>query len=305
MTSSASTARSATRASEVACPECGKTARASAVRRRGIRVQGIRVLPDRLRQERASRAATAGGIARRPRSRRSGGGGSAGAGARTRSRRAKPTRSPRRKPSRKPAAKRSPRRRRKAGGAASNVRAKKPRQERNATNDATAIRSARELTRAAQSLGAPDDRRADHRAAARSVVRRLGDEPRHGARASRSARSRATSRRRSSSGSTRARRHRVGGDRRAGLHQLPRRADIVAEGLRALIAAGDAVRPIGEPVQDVPVNVEFVSANPTGPLHVGHGRQAALGDAIASLLECDRLAASRASSTTTTPARRS
>ena len=33
------------------------------------------------------------------------------------------------------------------------------------------------------------------------------------------------------------------------------------------------------------VNVEFVSANPTGPLHVGHGRGAALGDAIAYLLE--------------------
>ena len=33
------------------------------------------------------------------------------------------------------------------------------------------------------------------------------------------------------------------------------------------------------------VVVEFVSANPTGPLHVGHGRQAALGDAIANLLE--------------------
>lgn len=31
--------------------------------------------------------------------------------------------------------------------------------------------------------------------------------------------------------------------------------------------------------------VEFVSANPTGPLHLGHGRQGALGDAIASLLE--------------------
>jgi arginyl-tRNA synthetase len=31
--------------------------------------------------------------------------------------------------------------------------------------------------------------------------------------------------------------------------------------------------------------VEFVSANPTGPLHVGHGRQAALGDAICSLFE--------------------
>jgi arginyl-tRNA synthetase len=33
------------------------------------------------------------------------------------------------------------------------------------------------------------------------------------------------------------------------------------------------------------VMVEFVSANPTGPLHLGHGRQAALGDGIASLLE--------------------
>jgi len=33
------------------------------------------------------------------------------------------------------------------------------------------------------------------------------------------------------------------------------------------------------------VVVEFVSANPTGPLHVGHGRQAALGDAISTLLE--------------------
>jgi arginyl-tRNA synthetase len=33
------------------------------------------------------------------------------------------------------------------------------------------------------------------------------------------------------------------------------------------------------------VLVEFVSANPTGPLHVGHGRQGALGDALSSLLE--------------------
>jgi len=33
------------------------------------------------------------------------------------------------------------------------------------------------------------------------------------------------------------------------------------------------------------VLVEFVSANPTGPLHVGHGRQGALGDAMSSLLE--------------------
>lgn len=34
-----------------------------------------------------------------------------------------------------------------------------------------------------------------------------------------------------------------------------------------------------------PIMVEFVSANPTGPLHVGHGRQAALGDAICAMLE--------------------
>ena len=33
------------------------------------------------------------------------------------------------------------------------------------------------------------------------------------------------------------------------------------------------------------VLVEFVSANPTGPLHVGHGRQAALGDAICNLYQ--------------------
>ncbi|HET9575369.1 MAG TPA: arginine--tRNA ligase [Nitrospira sp.] len=33
------------------------------------------------------------------------------------------------------------------------------------------------------------------------------------------------------------------------------------------------------------VLVEYVSANPTGPLHVGHGRGAAVGQAVASLLE--------------------
>lgn len=38
--------------------------------------------------------------------------------------------------------------------------------------------------------------------------------------------------------------------------------------------------PLGERIQ-----VEFVSANPVGPMHVGHGRWAALGDSIARLLE--------------------
>lgn len=37
--------------------------------------------------------------------------------------------------------------------------------------------------------------------------------------------------------------------------------------------------------QGAPVQVEFVSANPTGPLHVGHGRGAAIGDCLARLLE--------------------
>ena len=39
--------------------------------------------------------------------------------------------------------------------------------------------------------------------------------------------------------------------------------------------------------------VEFVSANPTGPLHVGHGRQAALGDAICNLFATQGLAVHR------------
>ena len=57
-----------------------------------------------------------------------------------------------------------------------------------------------------------------------------------------------------------------------------------AKGLVDLLAAGPAYGRTGEGTGQV-VNVEFVSANPTGPLHVGHGRQAALGDAISTLLE--------------------
>jgi arginyl-tRNA synthetase len=58
----------------------------------------------------------------------------------------------------------------------------------------------------------------------------------------------------------------------------------VAQGIAALVAAGERY---GHTTTGAgrPVAVEFVSANPTGPLHVGHGRQAALGDAISSLLE--------------------
>src|SRR5690349_19434697 len=47
---------------------------------------------------------------------------------------------------------------------------------------------------------------------------------------------------------------------------------MVAKGLNALIAAGESFGRADEG-HNCPVNVEFVSANPTGPLHVGHGRQ--------------------------------
>ena len=54
--------------------------------------------------------------------------------------------------------------------------------------------------------------------------------------------------------------------------------------LREILAAGESYgdSTIG---QGRRVNVEYVSANPTGPLHVGHGRGAVVGDALAALLE--------------------
>ena len=58
----------------------------------------------------------------------------------------------------------------------------------------------------------------------------------------------------------------------------------IASGLRDIIAANESYGGSKVGAGRV-VNVEFVSANPTGPLHVGHGRQAALGDAISTLLE--------------------
>jgi arginyl-tRNA synthetase len=58
------------------------------------------------------------------------------------------------------------------------------------------------------------------------------------------------------------------------------RLAVISRILREKARYGGSQTGAGEPVQ-----VEFVSANPTGPLHVGHGRQAALGDAIAALLE--------------------
>jgi arginyl-tRNA synthetase len=61
-------------------------------------------------------------------------------------------------------------------------------------------------------------------------------------------------------------------------------AGSLASGLASVIAQGATYGRSTEQRPDKVV-VEFVSANPTGPLHVGHGRQAALGDAISALLE--------------------
>ncbi len=54
----------------------------------------------------------------------------------------------------------------------------------------------------------------------------------------------------------------------------------LAEILDCGVAYGNSTLGAGEAV-----NVEYVSANPTGPMHVGHGRGAVVGDALAALLE--------------------
>jgi arginyl-tRNA synthetase len=56
---------------------------------------------------------------------------------------------------------------------------------------------------------------------------------------------------------------------------------VVGEILSSGVHFGEVTQGFG-PVSSA--MIEFVSANPTGPLHVGHGRQAALGDALANLL---------------------
>ncbi|MGA7828156.1 MAG: arginine--tRNA ligase [Geobacteraceae bacterium] len=61
------------------------------------------------------------------------------------------------------------------------------------------------------------------------------------------------------------------------------RKELWRESLKSIVTAGDdfgkSTAGAGKKVQ-----VEFVSANPTGPLHIGHGRGAATGDAVASIL---------------------
>lgn len=60
--------------------------------------------------------------------------------------------------------------------------------------------------------------------------------------------------------------------------------DVWRDELRAIQAAGDAYGK-SDMGAGRTVNIEYVSANPTGPMHMGHCRGAVVGDALASLLE--------------------
>jgi arginyl-tRNA synthetase len=67
-----------------------------------------------------------------------------------------------------------------------------------------------------------------------------------------------------------------------GFLNLKLRPGVYREVMRAVLLQGKA---FGRGERDGgAVNVEFVSANPTGPMHVGHGRGAVFGDALANLL---------------------
>ena len=60
--------------------------------------------------------------------------------------------------------------------------------------------------------------------------------------------------------------------------------DVFALMLRAAILDPAGFARGAHPAGGAPINVEYVSANPTGPMHVGHGRGAVFGDALATLL---------------------
>jgi arginyl-tRNA synthetase len=68
-----------------------------------------------------------------------------------------------------------------------------------------------------------------------------------------------------------------------GFINLRLRPQVHHEVLRAILQDGEAFGRSGQGAGQ-PVNVEYVSANPTGPMHVGHGRGAVFGDALANLL---------------------
>ena len=69
----------------------------------------------------------------------------------------------------------------------------------------------------------------------------------------------------------------------AGFINLKLAPTFYADVLRACLESGKAFGR-GTPAHVHKINIEYVSANPTGPMHVGHGRGAVFGDALAALL---------------------
>jgi len=57
-----------------------------------------------------------------------------------------------------------------------------------------------------------------------------------------------------------------------------------AVALKNIIKAGEQYGRVSQSGESEKINLEFVSANPTGPMHVGHGRGAVVGDALANVL---------------------
>ena len=69
-----------------------------------------------------------------------------------------------------------------------------------------------------------------------------------------------------------------------GFINLYLKPSVYADMLRGVLAAGEAYGQLPARADAPRVQVEYVSANPTGPLHVGHGRGAAVGSALVKLL---------------------
>jgi arginyl-tRNA synthetase len=70
-----------------------------------------------------------------------------------------------------------------------------------------------------------------------------------------------------------------------GFINLTLHPQVWADSLRTVLRDGDAYGRIAPIPGAAKVNVEYVSANPTGPMHVGHCRGAVFGDALCSLLQ--------------------
>lgn len=60
--------------------------------------------------------------------------------------------------------------------------------------------------------------------------------------------------------------------------------DLLLEEIKQIVLCREKY-PVCEPKEEIKVLIEFVSANPTGPLHIGHGRSAVLGDVLGNIFK--------------------